>query len=222
MGDACRRFGTPVTGGNVSFYNQSAEDGPVFPTPVIGMVGLIDDFSHRMTLHFKREGDLLVQVGRLSEDMNSSIYLQIYHNISYSPAPEFDLEEEVRMQNLVRRLIRAGLVQSAHDLSEGGLFIAALESAITGGKGFSLRTVDGLRKDGILFGEAQGRVLLSIRPEDWEPLRTLAEEMNVPVHVFGEVTAEGVSVDGQDYGNIGEWTARYDHALADMMEGSIA
>jgi len=221
MGDACRRFGTPVTGGNVSFYNQSAEDGPVFPTPVIGMVGLIDDFSHRMTLNFKREGDLLVQVGRLSEDMNSSIYLQIYHNISYSAAPEFDLEEEVRMQNLVRRLIRAGLVQSAHDLSEGGLFIAALESAMAGRKGFSLRTVDGLRKDGLLFGEAQSRVLLSIRPEDWEALHALAEEMKVPVHAFGEVTAESVSVDGQDYGNISEWAARYEHALSDMMEGSL-
>ncbi len=218
MGDACRRFGTPVTGGNVSFYNQSAEDGPVFPTPVIGMVGLIDDFSHRMTLDFKRPGDLLVQVGRLSEDMNSSIYLQIYHNIAYSAAPEFDLEEEVRMQNLVRRLIRAGLVQSAHDLSEGGLFICALESAMAGGRGFSLRTVDGLRKDGILFGEAQGRVLLSIRPEDWDALHVLAEEMGVPAHIFGEVTEEAIAVDAQDYGRISEWAARYEHALADMME----
>jgi phosphoribosylformylglycinamidine synthase II len=218
MGDACRRLGTPVTGGNVSFYNQSAEDGPVFPTPVIGMVGLIEDIAQRMTLHFRRPGDLLVQVGRLSDDMNSSVYLQIFHQRSLSPAPSFDLEEEVRMQHLVRRLIRAGLVQSAHDLSEGGLFISAMESAMAGGLGFALHTVDGLRKDGILFGEAQGRVLLSLQPGDLAEVQRIAEDAGVPLHVFGEVTEQSVSVDGQDFGPIQDWAARYEAALPALME----
>ena len=217
MGDACKRLGTPVTGGNVSFYNQSAEDGPVFPTPVIGMVGLIEDMSQRMTLNFRRPGDVLVQVGRLSGDMNSSIYVQIYHQIPYSPAPEFDLEEEVRMQNLVRRFIKTGMVQSAHDLSEGGLFISALESAMAGNLGFSLHTVEGFRKDGILFGESQGRVLLSVAPQHLEDLLEIAEQSGVPCHVFGEVTEGLITVDGQDFGQVAEWNERYDQALGHLV-----
>ncbi len=222
MGDACRRLGTPVTGGNVSFYNQSSEDGPVFPTPVIGMVGLIEDMEQRMTLNFKNAGDRIIQLGRLSEDMNSSIYVQIFHNIPYSPAPEFDLEEEVRMQNLLRRLIKASLVQSAHDVSEGGMFISAMESAMSGNLGFSIETVKGLRKDGVLFGEAQGRVLISIRPEDWAAVQLLAVESGVPVHDFGVVTDREISVDGQDYGLVGEWAQRYGDALELIMEGALS
>ena len=121
------------------------------------------------------------------------------------------------MQNLVRRFIKTGMVQSAHDLSEGGLFISALESAMAGNLGFSLHTVEGFRKDGILFGESQGRVLLSVAPQHLEDLLEIAEQSGVPCHVFGEVTEGLITVDGQDFGQVAEWNERYDQALGHLV-----
>jgi phosphoribosylformylglycinamidine synthase len=124
MGEACRKFDTPVTGGNVSFYNQSADDGPVFPTPTIGMLGVIDHIDNRMTLDFKNAGDLIYLVGESRNDIGSSEYLFGIREIKYSPAPYFDLDEEFNVQKAVSALIAQRLVESAHDVSDGGLFTA--------------------------------------------------------------------------------------------------
>ncbi len=217
MGDACRRLGTPVTGGNVSFYNQSSDDGPVFPTPTIGMLGIIEDLDHRMTLDFKQPGDVILQLGRLSDDLGSSVYLRAWHNVEYSPAPAFDLDAEVRMQHLLRRLIRAGLVRSAHDVSEGGLFISWLESAMPRGLGFTCKTVAGLRKDGFLFGEAQGRVVLSVRPADVDEILAIGQDSGVPVHELGTVTDGGLEIDGHDYGHVSGWAEDYRGVIGAQM-----
>src|ERR1019366_2301008 len=152
MGKACEALGTPVTGGNVSFYNQSTEGGAVFPTPTIGMIGLVEDKETLMTMNFKNSGDKIYVIGELKNDIASSEYLVGYHEVTNSPAPDFNLETEVKVQNAVKEVILEQLIASAHDVSEGGLFITLLESAMAGKKGFEIETDPDIRKDAFLFG----------------------------------------------------------------------
>lgn len=168
MGAACRRLDTPVTGGNVSFYNQYAHEGqtiPVYPTPTIGMLGIIDDYERMMTLDFKAEGDLIFLVGKSQNDLGCSEYLREICGVEHSTCPHFDLEEEARMQEALLDAIGKGLLQSAHDVSEGGLWVALMEKSGPRGLGFEVSAEPGLRKDAWLFGEAQSRVAVSLRPE---------------------------------------------------------
>lgn len=164
MKRACERLGTPVTGGNVSFYNQS-EEGPVFPTPTIGMLGLLEGLDNRMTLDFKHAGDLIYLIGKPANCVSSSQYLYSYLGIKESPAPAFDLEYEYTVQQTVLSLIQRRLIQSAHDVSDGGLFVALAESCFPHELGFSIENTTGLRDDVFLFGESQSRVVVSVRPE---------------------------------------------------------
>ncbi|MGZ8510852.1 MAG: phosphoribosylformylglycinamidine synthase subunit PurL, partial [Chitinophagaceae bacterium] len=159
MGEACRKFDTPVTGGNVSFYNQNP-DGPVNPTPTIGMVGLLEDVNNKMTLDFKDEGDVLYLLGHSQNDINSSEYLHKLKGVEFSPAPYFDIEEEYLLQQAIKQLIRQGLLQSCHDISEGGLITTLLESGFNRGLGFDVQqTENNIRHDGFWFGEAQSRAV---------------------------------------------------------------
>ena len=142
MGKACLKFGAPVTGGNVSFYNQSSYEGPVFPTPTIGMVGLLDSDQHKMTLGFKSEGDSIYLIGTSENDIASSEYLHKICEVEFSPAPHFDINIEFAMQQQVLSLIKEGLIVSAHDVSEGGLFVTLLESAFVDSLGFDVTQSD--------------------------------------------------------------------------------
>jgi phosphoribosylformylglycinamidine synthase len=162
MGEACLKFDTPVTGGNVSFYNQSP-DGPVYPTPTIGMVGLVEDLNKKMTLDFKKAGDIIYLLGNAKNDINSSEYVHKICGVEYSPAPYFDLEEEFTLQQKVAALIQGGIIQSAHDISEGGLFITLCESGFNRNLGFGISTDSQIRKDAFLFGEGQSRVVVSVK-----------------------------------------------------------
>src|SRR5579862_7310503 len=165
MGDACRKFDTPVTGGNVSFYNQNP-GGAVYPTPTIGMVGLLDHVNQKMTLDFKETDDLIFMIGKSSDDINSSEYLHKLYDIEYSPAPHFDIEEEYSLQQKVAELIKLKLIDSAHDVSEGGLFITLAESAFANNLGFDVVASDfNIRKDAYWFGESQSRIVVSVQPE---------------------------------------------------------
>ncbi|HEX6170909.1 MAG TPA: phosphoribosylformylglycinamidine synthase subunit PurL, partial [Chitinophagaceae bacterium] len=164
MGEACRKFDTPVTGGNVSFYNQNP-DGPVYPTPTIGMVGLLENINEKMTLDFKEEGDVIYLLGRSTNDINSSQYLAKVCNVEFSPAPYFELEEEFSLQQKIAELINRKLIQSAHDISEGGLFITLCESGFNRELGFTVETKDDLREDAYLFGEGQSRVVVSVKAD---------------------------------------------------------
>ncbi|RYZ20601.1 MAG: phosphoribosylformylglycinamidine synthase subunit PurL, partial [Chitinophagaceae bacterium] len=137
MGEACRKFDTPVTGGNVSFYNQGPE-GPVFPTPTIGMVGLVEDLSKKMTLNFKEEGDVIYLLGEIKNDIASSQYLSKICAVEHSPAPCFDLDKEYDLQQTIISLIKTTAIQSAHDVAEGGLFTALLESGFHQHLGFAI------------------------------------------------------------------------------------
>ena len=165
MGKACERFGTPVTGGNVSFYNQSTiggKDEAVFPTPTIGMLGILDNKNHHTTIAFKEKGHMIYLIGRSQNDLASSEYLYSYHGIKASPAPYFDLEEEVKVQQVVSQLISKNLVQSANDVSDGGLFICLLECAIPRKFGFDITTDAEIRTDAFRFGESQGRIVVTV------------------------------------------------------------
>lgn len=215
MGDACRKFDTPVTGGNVSFYNQHP-GGAVYPTPTIGMVGLLESVKDKMTLNFKEEGDVIFLLGKSSDDIGSSEYLHKIKGVEYSPAPHFELEEELLLQETVARLIREKLIRSAHDVSEGGLFITLAESAFPGGLGFDVKAgTTAIRKDAYWFGESQSRVVVSVAAD-----KTVAFKKalgNLPYEELGVVTDGSFKVDGAKWGNVSDWKEKYDHAIENYM-----
>ncbi|MBD0333007.1 MAG: phosphoribosylformylglycinamidine synthase subunit PurL, partial [Chitinophagaceae bacterium] len=210
MGEACRKFDTPVTGGNVSFYNQNP-DGAVYPTPTIGMVGLIDHLDKRMTLDFKEEGDLIYVLGNLFDDLSSSEYLHRILGVEYSPAPYFDLDEEHKLHQKVLKLIEEGFIASAHDVSEGGLFVTLCESCFQNSLGFKIKTVDLLRRDGYLFGEAQGRVVVSVTAHHKHGFENLLH--NFPYLQIGTVTDGEVIIDNEEWHAIDYWKKLYDTAI---------
>jgi len=216
MGDACRKLGTPVTGGNVSFYNQSSDDGPVYPTPTIGMVGVLDTLDQKMTMFFRNAGDIIYVIGENREDINSSEYLHKLCNVEYSPAPYFDMEEEYQLQKLVLKLARGKEINSAHDVSEGGLFTTLLECCFKNNLGFTVSTDPNIRKDAWLFGEGQSRVVVSVSHAEKH-----AFEQMMGGHRYvqiGEVTSDGtLTIDDENWGSITEWKEKYDTAIDKLM-----
>ncbi len=218
MGAACTKFETPVTGGNVSFYNQSSDEGPVFPTPTIGMLGVMDSKELRMTLNFKEAGHLIYLIGESKNDISSSEYLASYHGIKASPAPFFDLEKEYETHQVIKGLIRNKLVQSAHDVSDGGLFVTLMESAMVKNLGFNIETDDTIRTDAFLFGEAQGRIVVSITPEQQEAFVEYMSLNNIDYSYLGDVTSSEILIDNESYGEVAEYKHRYEHSLEEIIE----
>jgi phosphoribosylformylglycinamidine synthase len=216
MGDACKKFNTPVTGGNVSFYNQNP-DGPVYPTPTIGMVGILDDFENRMTLNFKKEGDIILLIGNQKNDINSSEYLHKLKSVEYSPAPDFDLDQEYNVQSFVTSIIKEKLIQSAHDISEGGLAITLLESGFTSDLGFEINAIEAIRKDAFWFGEAQSRIVVSVSKEKLTTVLQQAKENGISITELGTVSTGEIKVNGTDWGNISDWKYKYDTAIEKLL-----
>jgi phosphoribosylformylglycinamidine synthase len=214
VAEACRAFGTPVTGGNVSLYNESPL-GVVDPTPTIGMVGLIDDEKHITTQWFKKEGDVIILVGavaavfdRRSENdlLGGSRYLKVCHGLKVGPPPHVDLGHEIQMQNAVRDLIREGLLQSAHDCSEGGLAVTLAECCFNPERLFGA-DIDcshgpaGRRKRTsqadaatTLFNESQSRIVISVAPEDLENALARLRECNVLFEQIGKVGGDELKI----------------------------
>jgi phosphoribosylformylglycinamidine synthase len=218
MGEACRKFNTPVTGGNVSFYNQNP-DGPVNPTPTIGMVGIVESMNDRMTLHFKNEGDVIVLFGSIKNDIGSSEYVHKLKGITFSNAPAFDLEEEFKLQQCISKLIKEKSIQSAHDISEGGLMTTLLEAAYYLNKGFEVSKVnDTVRNDAYWFGESQSRVVVSCSPNQVDAVLQMAGSMNVAASVIGSVTSNNVKVQSEDWGSITSWKNAYDTSIENKLK----
>lgn len=218
MKSACEKFGTPVTGGNVSFYNQSGDGTAVFPTPTIGMVGVIEKPEHITTIAFKEVGHSILLIGPVSDDLGSSQYLAKYHGIDHSNCPEFDLETEYNVQQAVKSLIRQGLVASCHDLSEGGLFISLLESSLQSGKGFEISTDRNIRKDAYLFGEGQSRVVITTPESKKEAVSASLSKAGIPHAWIGVVKGNQVAVDGQNFGSVEDFRAHYEATLPAYLE----
>ena len=237
MGDACRKFNTPVTGGNVSFYNQHPE-GAVYPTPTIGMVGIVDNMEHVTTIGFTEDSNYIILLGKqIINDIGSSEYIHKIKGVEYSNAPYFDLEEELALHNLIAKVIKENLLVSAHDVSEGGIMVTLLESAFVNDIGISIIPFDvvhenydeetgsteevlgdnvsaGMRQDSFWFGESQGRVIVSVNSDNLNSLLALVEESGIQYCLLGFANqARTIDVNKADWGTIAEWKELYNRAI---------
>jgi phosphoribosylformylglycinamidine synthase len=221
MSKACLKFETPVTGGNVSFYNQSLIDGKeitVLPTPTIGMIGVVEDIDKLMTLDFKSKGDLIFLVGESVDCIASSEYLVSYHGIEASPAPHFDLDKEFALQETIKSLIAKQQINAAHDCADGGLFIALTEMSMPNGLGFDILTDSEVREDAFLFGEAQSRVVVTVTENQDKAFMAAMAKQNVPYVLLGHVTKGKICVDEEHYGFINEMKDVFDNSLGNAIE----
>ncbi|HEX4638070.1 MAG TPA: AIR synthase-related protein, partial [Chthoniobacterales bacterium] len=204
--EACRAFDTPVTGGNVSLYNESPA-GVVDPTPTIGMVGLIEKEEHITTQWFKNAGDEIILVGNIGDELGGSRFLKVCHGKKIGPPPHVDLAHEIKIQNAVRDLIRAGLVKSAHDCSEGGLAVALAECCFNPKRRFGAEIACSRRPAGddadashseaatILFNESQSRVVISVAPENLKKTMSILEKAGVPFQQLGKVGGDELRIE---------------------------
>lgn len=199
MGDACRAFETPVTGGNVSFYNENPH-GAVYPTPVIGMLGLLEDRTKAITQWFKKSGDLIALLGEPCRDIGGSQYLKTVFGRTGGPAPHVDLKKGKKLLELIYALIDNRLLSSAHDVSEGGLLVCAAEScfnpdSLLGAKlDFPLVS----SKSAEYFGEAHGRIVISFPRDKMTLVTELSQQTGTPTQVIGEVTEDQVFAVNED------------------------
>ncbi len=193
MAEACRMLNTPVIGGNVSLYNEN-EKGAIYPTPVVGMVGLIHDTDHITTQDFKAEGDVIYLLGETRAELGGSEFQAIVHGVSEGRPPVLDLHTEKKLLDSVLTSIQSGFVRSAHDVSEGGLAAALAESCISGNIGAQISLNTELRHDIALFSESQSRIILSISPDKQSDLEQLLKEAGVPFAAIGRVGGENLSI----------------------------
>jgi len=193
--EACRTLRLPIVSGNVSFYNETSGGKGVYPTPVIGMVGLIEDERNICTHHFKQVGDLIILLGITYPELGGSEYLAIYHNLEQGSPPKLRWDQERPIQEMVRRAVRHGCLSSAHDCAEGGLAIALAEAClgqVEGGYGIRIELPDwGLRPDALLFSESQSRIIISIREDELNRIKRMAKRFGVPWRIIGQVVPEG-------------------------------
>ena len=166
-----------------------------------------------MGLSFKEENHSIFLLGTQTDDLASSEYLYSYHSQKESPAPYFDLNDEVKLQNLIKQLIRNKVIHSAHDVSDGGLVTALLESAMPKEIGFQINSDDNHRIDAFLFGEGQGRIVVSCSPDMDDTLNDLSTSAGVAVFKLGKTTLEKVEIDNNSLGSVREWKAIYENAL---------
>jgi phosphoribosylformylglycinamidine synthase len=220
MKKACEKFATPVTGGNVSFYNQTAIGDsvePVFPTPTIGMIGVVEDKKNIMTIPFKQKGDLIYMIGENRNDINSSEYLVRMHGVENSPAPFFSLEEEYANQEQLKMLIRKGVINAAHDVSEGGIFVALTEMAMASDLGYDITTDAAIRKDAYLFGESQSRIMVTVSQDTEDDFIDLMMLNGVEFDLVGHVTKGAIRIDDEDWGNVEDYKTVYDNSLGEKI-----
>ena len=219
MGDACRALNTPVTGGNVSFHNESQHHA-IFPTPTIGMLGIIDDLNKTVGNAFKNEGERVMMLGWQREELGGSEYLKTIKGRITGDAPFIDIDEEVRLQKVVIKAIRDGHVTAAHDTAEGGLLVALAEMTFRNGIGCSLNLEYGSTA-GHLFGEAQSRILLSIPDASMDAVQKMADEHKVPLTFLGTTGGTSFKVDGLLNVGIEELELEYENAIPSLMASSL-
>ena len=213
MKKSCEAFETPVTGGNVSFYNQSSDEGPVFPTPTIGMLGILEKPENKMTLDFKKEGDVIYLIGESVNDIASSEYVYSYKGIKATPAPHFDLATEQKVQKAITSLIEGKLIESAHDVSDGGLLVTLAESSFPRGLGFSVSSDATVRQDAFWFGEAQSRVVVSVDATKKAAFESELQSKGVHFSVLGTVSGTDMVADGAKLSSVAAAYQSFDTAL---------
>ncbi len=198
MGDACRELNTPVTGGNVSMFNETRGEA-VLPTPVVGMVGLVEDISKVCTNSFKNEGDLVILLGENTDELGGSEYLAMFHGLEAGRPPHLDLAKEKALQQLTLELIAKNYAKSAQDISEGGLSVALAECCIKGNIGVDINLEDKIRPSALLFGEGQSRIIISATKENLDRIKELAFEYHVPFSLIGKVGGKQLTINGSEF-----------------------
>ena len=221
IGDACRKFDTPVTGGNVSFYNES-QDFAVYPTPTIGIIGLIEDISKMMTSNFKKEGDVILLLGKQNcNEIGGSEYLNFIHHKVTGDSPQINLDEEKALQDCTLELIDKGLINSAHDTSEGGIAVALTEACIMDKKnliGCDVKIDFVNRKDSELFGEAQSRIIITAGKDKVDEIISICENNGVPVKEIGTVTGKDIKINDDISISTDEASQKYYKMFDELMQ----
>ncbi|HUT73378.1 MAG TPA: phosphoribosylformylglycinamidine synthase subunit PurL [Armatimonadota bacterium] len=221
---ACRAFRLPVVSGNVSFYNESQADA-IYPTPVIGLVGVIEDLERRATIDFKEAGDEIILLGESRDELGGSEYLALAHGLEAGHPPALDLGREQAVQAACLAAIRAGLVRSAHDCADGGLAVALAEMCIRGNLGAEIRLPAGpadIRLDAALFGESQSRIVLAVRPQEVEAVTRIAESQGAPWALIGKVGGDSLRIESASGAGIidlpvAEMEPAYEGAIPGLM-----
>lgn len=194
IGEACRELDTPVISGNVSFYNET-ETQAIYPTPIIGMAGLIEDIDKHCTMHFKDEKDVIIHIGETKEELGGSEYLSRIHGLEKGAIPKLDFGTEKRHQAFILSAIEKGLLKSAHDISDGGLAIALAECCMEKELGIKVQMESMLRTDVVLFSESQSRFVVSCSPEALAELQRLMDLQEIPYEILGTVESEDFVID---------------------------
>ncbi|MGM0460181.1 MAG: phosphoribosylformylglycinamidine synthase subunit PurL [Bacteroidota bacterium] len=219
MGEACRAFSTPVTGGNVSLYNENP-NGAIFPTPVIGMLGLIEDVeNHVMTPGFKQKHDIVYYMGARRNGLGGSEYLKTIHGLTTGDAPELDLEFELKLHKVLLEAIQGRMINAAHDISDGGLAVTLAEMAIFSGTGanVSVKNLTGSYVD-VLYSEAQSGVVVTVPKEDARALERYFEKHEIFYDELGSVGGSKLIIDEFVEQNIADLKAVYESAIPDAMD----
>ena len=218
MKEACELLGTPVTGGNVSFYNQS-DDGPVFPTPTIGMVGLLDSFElNAKSMAFPKGEKYIFVLGEIVNDIGSSEYAYSYLGLKNTTCPYFNQESEIKLLNCIKKLNAENITLSVNDVSDGGLFICLAESAFYSESGFEINCPDNIRKDAFLFGESSGRIVVTVEENNIENLILTAKNFNVDCFMLGKTGGSNFIVDQTDFGSVDSFKAKYFESLENKIQ----
>lgn len=203
LSEACRALKTPVTGGNVSLYNESPK-GAIYPTPTVGIVGLLDNMDNRVPSHFQQEGDIIFLAGETYNEIGGSHYLMLEHGLQKGLPPRLDLKKEVSLHEFILEAAGTKTLASCHDLSEGGLAVAVAECSLNSKNsiGADINHTDfiggegrkELRQDALYFGESQSRMLISVRPENKEVIIRQAQKHGVPIYQIGKVTGNQIVI----------------------------
>ena len=222
IGEACKVLETPVTGGNVSFYNENPE-GAVFPTPVIGMLGLIEDLAHVRQSGFVDEGDFIILLGNLGGCVGGSEYLDLIHGRVEGDVPNIDLEYEKMVQDSVLEGIRQGVIKSAHDISDGGLAIALAECCMAGGNNLGANIVISrkIRDDELLFGETQSAIIVTISESDLMRIEEVSGKFQIPCETIGKVSGNSLSINSFFDIAVSKLRKIYESALPELLERRI-
>jgi phosphoribosylformylglycinamidine synthase len=195
ISEACEALGVPVISGNVSLNNESNGEA-IYPTPIIGMAGIIEDCDQLCTMLFKNNGDLIVLIGENKEEIGGSEYLKVFHNMEKGLPPQIDLSLEKSVQDACRESIQAGIISSAHDCADGGLAVTLAECCITGKKGakVEINNTD-IRNDALLFGETQSRIVVSLLEKNLDSLKEIANKYEAPIQILGKVEGNSLKID---------------------------
>ena len=230
MTEACKRFDIPVISGNVSLYNETS-GASIYPTPTVGMVGLIENVGQHVTQWFKTEGDVIILLGDTKEELGGSEYLKIMHKLDKGKPPHLDLNAEKRVQEACLEAIQDGIIKSAHDCSEGGIAVALAECCISSsydpigaeitlpGLGTDLKSVPSVRTDALLFGESQSRIVVSIAREDVARFMSIADQFGIPAIVIGKVGGERLRINGIIDSSLDELKAAWTGSLEKLLKG---